>query len=334
MKAALEGEIAVSDGYSRRLYYCFMCGACSATCPSGVQVEDILLEARADLAHKGLLLEPLARLGRTVSSTGNLTGEDSSLRLSWAQNIDFSPPQGGKHEVVYFIGCVSSFYPQAYGLPQSMVGLLNLAGVDYAILGGDEVCCGYPLFISGLRDEARELAKANFKRVREAGARQLITTCPSCYRMWRDVYPELLGEELGLEILHSTQWLLDAKLPLKPLEKKVTYHDPCDLGRGCGLYEPPREFLARIEGMELVEMAFTRAEALCCGGGGNMESLDASVSQSVARMRMEQARDTGAELLVTACPQCKRTLARVRSKDLRIPVVDIVELAWRSISDA
>lgn len=334
MKAIREGNLPLSDGYVRCIYQCFTCGACSSTCPSGVQVEEILLEARRDLVLKELLPESLTQLGHTITTTGNLTGEASDLRLSWAQNMEFSPSQEGKHEVMYFAGCVSSLYPQAYGLPQSMVRLLEWAEVDYAVLGGDEVCCGYPLFISGLEDEAREMAKANLQKVREAGAVRLITTCPSCYRAWREFYPQLLEEDPGVEIIHSTQWLMDAELSLKALEKKATYHDPCDLGRGSGIYDPPREFLSRIEGLELVEMPYTRAEALCCGGGGNMESLDPSASRSVVQLRMKQASGTGAELAVTACPQCKRTLASARSEEIRIPVVDIVELAWRSVSGA
>ena len=332
MKAVLSGRLSGSDGLATRLYQCFMCGASSATCPSGVPVEEIFLEARGELVREGLLPEALGQLGETIQSTGNLTGEPGELRLSWAQNLELSPPQGGTHEMIYFVGCVSSLYPQAYGLPQDMVRLLEVAQADYAILGSDEICCGYPLYISGLMDDAREMARANLQKVRETGASRLITTCPSCFRAWREFYPRLLEEDLGLEIIHSTQWLVEAGLSLSPLEKRVTYHDPCDLGRGSGIYDAPREFLSSIEGLELVEMPYTRAESLCCGGGGNVESLDQSTGKAVAQMRMRQAAGTGAEIAVSACPQCKRTLAGGRSKDARIPVLDIVELAWRSVS--
>jgi len=333
MRAVLQGNLSMSDGYAKSLYQCFSCGACSSTCPSGVEVEHILLEGRRELAQKGLAPEPLARLEQTITATGALTGEGGDARLSWTQNLEFSPRQNGNPQAIYFVGCVSSFYPQAYGLPQSMVRLLERAGVDYAILGGDEVCCGYPLFISGFKEEARQIALANVRRVQETGASRLITACPSCFRAWHEFYPQLLGKELDIEVLHSTQWLLEAELPLKPIEKRVTYHDSCDLGRGSGIYDPPREFLSRIEGLELAEMPYARAEALCCGGGGNMESLDVQASQLVGQLRMEQASGTQASLVVTACPQCKRTLAKARSAENRIPVVDIVELAWRSVSE-
>lgn len=331
VKAVREGDLSVSDGYIRSIFDCFSCGACSSTCPSGVPVEELLVQARTELAREGLLPEVLAQLGQTIMSTGNLTGEESDARLSWSQNLEFTPRQGGQHDLLYFVGCVSSLFPQAYGLPKSMVGLLEWAQEDYAVLGGEEICCGYPLFVSGLEDEARQVARANLQKVRDMAASRVITTCPSCYRAWRELYPRLLGEDLDIEIVHATEWLVEADLPLKGIQKRVSYHDPCDLGRACGIYEPPREFLSSLEGLELVEMPYTRAEALCCGGGGNMESLDPPASRSVAEMRLKQASTAGAELLVTACPQCKRTLATARSSEVRVPVMDIVEVAWRSL---
>ena len=334
IKGVHEGQLSVSEGYARRLFECFMCSGCATACPSGVEIEEVFLEARRDLARMGFLPAPLVELGQTITTTGSITGEAGDTRLSWAQNLPFSPPEGGMHEVVYFVGCVSSLYPRAYGPPQSMVSLLQHARADYAVLGGEEACCGYPLFISGLEEAARELAQANVQRVTDTGAKRLITTCPSCYRAWREFYPQLLGEEPDVEVLHATQWLAEADLPLKPLEdgRKVTYHDPCDLGRGSAIYDAPRQFLSTIEGITLVEMPQNRGEALCCGGGGNMESLAPPTSQSVAQMRVEQAVGTGADLLVTACPQCERTLLGARTRSTRIAVMDIVELAWRSVA--
>jgi Fe-S oxidoreductase len=309
-----------------------MCGSCAISCPSGVEIEEAKLEARRELVEKGFLPQTLAELGETITATGGLTGESGKARLSWSQNLGFEPPTGGPHETVYFVGCVSSLYPRAYRAPQALVGLLEKSNADYSVLGAGEICCGFPLFISGMVDEAREVAEANVASVAEAGAKQLVTTCPSCYRMWREFYPRLLGEAPQVEVLHSTQWLAQADLDLRPLgaARTATYHDPCDLGRGSGVYDPPRDFLSHLEGIELVEMARTRAESLCCGGGGNMESLAPDTSAAVAQRRVQQAIDAGADLLVTACPQCERTLASGRPKGARITVVDIVELAYRA----
>jgi heterodisulfide reductase subunit D len=333
-RAVMQGKLPLSEGAVRGIYHCFGCRACNVTCPSGVPVDDILIEARQDLARQERIPEPLARVGRAIAATGNLTGEEPEVRRSWMQNLDFSPPQRGAHDTVYFVGCVSSFYPQTFGLPQSMARLLERAGEDYAVLGGDEVCCGYPLYISGLVDEARAMAQANLRTVREAGARRVVTTCPSCYRTWREFYPRLLGQETGLEIVHAAQWLADARLPLGPAEATVTYHDPCALGRASGMYDAPRQALARMPGVALVEMRSNRADALCCGGGGNMESLDLEDSRAVAQMRVGQATDTGAEYLVSACPQCKRSLTgAARLGNARLRVMDLTELFAKALQD-
>mgnify|MGYP000013211280 CR=1 FL=1 len=332
VREALEGRLAPSDKYALRLYRCFMCGACSATCPSGVPIEEVLFKTREELALKGFIPSPLEELGSRIVSTGNISGEDKSLRLSWAQNLEFPVRRNGKPEFVYFVGCVSSLYPQAYGLPQSMVYLMEKRGVNYSVLGEEELCCGYPLLINGQVELAREMARKNIATVKETGAKVLITTCPSCYRMWRKVYPELLGEDNPVKVVHSSQWLAEAGLPLKPLEEKLTYHDPCDLGRGCGVYEEPRAFLKSIPGASLVEMPLTRAEALCCGGGGNVESLEPSAGEGVAKMRLEQARLVGAKTVITACPQCRRTLSRA-ARGAGLKVADIVELAAKLLAD-
>jgi len=206
-----------------------------------------------------------------------------------------------------------------------MVYLMERENVNYSVLGEEEVCCGYPLLINGQVEMAKEMARRNLSKVKETGARILLTTCPSCYRMWKKFYPELLGEETGLNIIHSVQWLAEAGFSFKPFEEKLTYHDPCDLGRGCGIYEEPRAFLRSIPGVNLVEMPLTKGEALCCGGGGNVESFDPLTGEEVAKMRLDQARLTGAGLMITACPQCRRTLSKA-ARGTGLKVMDIVEL--------
>jgi len=296
-------------------------------------MDDVFLAARRELAAHGLLPDPLAELGRTITATGSVTGDDAGARLSWAQGLPFEPPVGGPHALIYFVGCVSSLQPHAYSPPQHMVRLLEHTGADYGVLGSNEVCCGYPLYINGQVDAAREMARANVAAVRAAGARQLVTTCSSCYRAWREFYPRLLGETLDVEVLHATEWLAQADLNLRPRgpHPRVTYHDPCSLGRGSGLYDAPRQLLKRM-GFELVEMANAKGDALCCGGGGNMPSLAPGASRAVADLRVAQAAATGAHLLVTACPQCERMLEGALPKDSQMCVADLVELAWQCLA--
>jgi len=208
-----------------------------------VQVDDLLLRAREDLAERDLLPEGLASLSRTLRENHNVSGEDNGLRLVWAENLPRAPSGAGKKqaEIVYFVGCVGSFYPRSYAIPRATVQILEAAGVDYLLLGGDEWCCGFPLLANGSPDMAREVMVHNLDRVRATGARQVVFSCPSCYHVWKHEYPRLAGvapenqHQEGLQITHISELLADLvhqnRLPFRRLERVVTYHDPCYLGR-------------------------------------------------------------------------------------------------------
>ncbi len=183
-----------------------------------------------------------------------------------------------------------------------------------------------------------KLARHNLERVRGMGAKRVIFTCPSCYYAWSHLYPEMVDVS-GLEFQHATEFLAELLagdgLPLGPVEEVVTYHDPCDLGRKSGVYDPPREVLARIPGLELREMALVREAALCCGGGGDVETAHPDVTLRVAAQRLAQVQATGARYVASACQQCKRTLQEgARKNRIRVRAIDVVELLWRSIQAA
>jgi Fe-S oxidoreductase len=179
------------------------------------------------------------------------------------------------------------------------------------------------------------MMRHNVEAVRALGAKKLVAACPSCYHTWKHEYPALMGEPLGFEVLHETEYLAQlvaaGAFDLKPVDKVVTYHDPCDLGRTSGIYDEPRQILAAIPGLSFVEMADNRQYALCCGGGGDVEMADAETAQAVGRRRMLQAQDTGAKFIITACQQCKRTLlGAARANKIRIRTLDISELLLES----
>jgi heterodisulfide reductase subunit D len=316
-------------------YYCLTCGECMAVCPSGVKPNETALEVRAAATREGRLPLPLQQLGHNVITAHNIRGEESKARTLWREGAP-ALPTAQRTKALYFVGCVSSLFPSVYEIPQHFAALLERSGEDISLLEGEEWCCGYPLFLNGMLDEARELARHNLQTVREAGICQLVTTCPSCYYMWREQYPRLLGGETGLEVIHSTQWLLGllvaGRLRPRELPLRVTYHDPCDLGRRSGMYEEPRQVLAAIPGVVLVEMRRNRQHALCCGGGGNLETFSPEVSAAIAQERIREALETEAEALVTACPQCQRTLkAAAKALGVRLRVLDVAELVWRAL---
>lgn len=309
-----------------RMLSCLLCHGCSADCPSGVPVDDIVVAARKE--YMGCRGKPAAieRLDRRLRETHNVAGDANENRLLWMEGLDLvdqvphvAVSGGAPVPLVYFMGCVSSLYPGAYGIPRALTRIMNRAGIKLAVLGGEEWCCGYPLALLGLQEEAEQMARHNVEKVKSLGAQRVLTSCPSCYYTWKR-----LGKQAGteLEVIHYTSLLHEivaaGRVELGSREVVATYHDPCDLGRKCGVYDPPRELLARIPGLALKDMANSRQNARCCGGGGNLEMNNPDLSARIARSRLAQAADTGATLIVTACQQCARTLTRAAQKT-RVP---------------
>jgi heterodisulfide reductase subunit D len=283
----------------------------------------------------------LDHLRDTITTHYNLSGDPNEDRLIWSENLPDVPEGVGdkeQAETVYYVGCVSSFYPQSYSVPQGVVQVMDRAGLDFMTLGGEEWCCGFPLIIAGMGDAAVESIRHNVEAVRTTGAKRLVASCPSCYHTWKHDYPRILGEPLGFEVLHTTELLEqvidEGRLQFEPLEQTVTYHDPCDLGRTSGIYEAPRNVIRALPGATFVEMEHHHEYSLCCGGGGDVEMADADLTAAVARTRIEEAKATEAKVLLSACQQCKRTLAIAARRDkVRVRVMDIVELVARQMAN-
>jgi heterodisulfide reductase subunit D len=334
LRAVSEGRLPLSETVSRLVYSCTDCASCRVSCPGGVHTDEIFGVARQLLGESDFLPRTLGDLEQRVRSSHNISGEPAESRLLWAENLR-EMPQGlvGKvnAEVVLFTGCVSALYPMAYGILQDLVEILQAAEVDFTTLGGEEWCCGYPLLSAGL--PTSELVEHNLDAIKALGARTLITTCPSCYHMWKHEYaPDFVT------VKHSTEFLAElveaGRVPLSSLHMRVTYHDPCDLGRKSGVYDAPRTIVRAIPGVELAEMADNRDAALCCGGGANLESLNPELSAAVARRRLEQAQAVGAEAIISACQQCERTLAMAaRRHRIRIRVMDVVQLLRAALAE-
>jgi heterodisulfide reductase subunit D len=339
MRLGMEEEVVNSQTF----WLCTVCMSCQVRCPRGISLTDVMVSLKEYAVQKGINVPTgMLMLGETVTAKYNISGDDNTTRQIWSENLPQPPagvkPRRRRAEVVYFIGCVGSFYPRVYSIPQAVVQILDRSEVEFTTLGEDERCCGYPLYVAGMRDSMKELAEHNVQRVRRVGARRVVFTCPSCYYAWRHLYPEVVDVS-GLELMHATELLhelLEAgRLKMGPVEETVTYHDPCDLGRKSGVYDAPREVLGRIPGLEFREMAASRENALCCGGGGDVEVSDPTVSSAVAGRRLEQVAATGAKYVASACQQCKRTLQEgARRNKIRVRAIDIAELVWQSVEAA
>ncbi len=327
------GDLELSDHFREIFERCLLCGACSITCPSGVDLKKVFLEMREKISEHRDLHAHIKSMVQSLAEYHNISEEENEERGEWRELLKEIPDhmyEKDRAEVVYFVGCVSSFFPMVQGIPRNLVRILDLAGVDFAILGGEEWCCGFPLLGAGLSNKMEELKAHNLEKVKALGAGTVVFSCPSCYGTWDEHY----GTDL--ELLHSTQLIerliRDGAVTLREVKAMVTYHDPCDLGRGGGEYEAPRAILKSIPGVSLVEMEKNRAQSVCCGGGGNLEMADPKLSRTVARKKIEQITQTGADTVVTACQQCIRTIkSEARRQKIDLDVLDITDLVLRAI---
>jgi Fe-S oxidoreductase len=343
IEAISQNKLDFTDKISDKVYTCTMCNYCDSECPSGVKVSELFEAMRQDLVDSEKYPQALDFLKRRLDEAYNVTFDTNEGRIDWTKQIPDAEPGDflkDKAEVIYFVGCVSSFSPRTFSIPRSIVQVFREAGVDFGLLGDEEWCCGFPLLSSGMKKEAKKLADHNIKEINKRKAKILITSCPSCYHTWKHEYPEISSEKIDFEIMHISQYLLklidDGKLKLKKLDKKVAYHDPCDLGRNSEVYDEPRKVIESIPGVEFIELEANKNLANCCGGGGNLESIDPGLSSKIAESRAREIIDADVDILVSACQQCERTLGAALKKlkneaKRKIKVADIAELVLASI---
>jgi heterodisulfide reductase subunit D len=323
----------VPKTYSDHAYLCTLCGRCAVTCPAFINTKELRIAGRGFMVAKGEYPASLDRLAETLERVHNIIGEPNEDRSAWVEALNDVPGslhQKEKAKVIYFVGCVASFFPMAKRIPQSFARILDHAGVDFTILGGEEWCCGFPLIGAGMKEKAEALMQHNWEKVKEKGAEEVVFACPSCYHTWAET-----GRN-GIRIFHSTQFIKklieEKRIRFNEKTIKVTYHDPCDLGRASGIYEVPREILQAIPGVELVEMKKNREQSTCCGGGGNLEMVNAEVSAALALAKIEEIRSTGADTVITACQQCVRTiLTTARRKKIPLAAMDIIEFVQKNL---
>ena len=323
---------------SQTVFSCTLCGSCQEVCPAGIHLKDLWLSMREDLVDSDQFPKKISMIKQNLLKSRNVFDEDNEERAEWVEDLDDAPDDlfvRDEAEVVYFTGCTAAYFPVAQKIPLALADIFTRADVDFALMGEEEWCCGFPLLGAGLKDLAAEFAEHNIQAVLEKGAHEVVFACPSCYEMWKSHYPY---EKHGLRIFHSTQYLQrliqNGRLNLKPLDLVVTYHDPCDLGRGAREFEAPREVIRSVPGVRLVELPHNRENCNCCSGGGNLEMIDAGLSADIAKAKIEEALGTGADTVTTACQQCVRTmLTYAKRNKVPIDVLDITQLVRRALVD-
>lgn len=327
----LTGKLEPSDEMAKRFYDCTTCLNCRSTCPAEIEVAAIVGACRKRLADKGYLPDCFKPMLESLRSHGNPFGEPAEKRTEIF-------PEGlkkaeGDLDVLLFMGCMPSY--QDIRIAPALTKIMERVKHRYGVLGELERCCGYIAHLVGGESDFMALMDENLDRFSKHGSPIIVTTCAGCHKTFKELYPRFARGSVP-EAVHFVEYIdrliQEGEISFQgSFEKKVIYHDPCDLGRHLGIYEPPRRILQAIPGLDPIEFQQNRALAHCCGGGGGMKAFDDPLSDAIAYKRVIQAVESGAEVIVSACPSCKRNLqlgaSRLRKeKKGRVQVMDITEV--------
>lgn len=330
--ALVTGAIGWTEHLSEILYSCTMCGNCVEACRFDFRKDllNMFRQAREDVVERQLGLP--GKVGQFLENVylyGNAFREARETRGAWAQGLPLAHFQEGD-DYLYYVGCVGSYDTRSRGAARALGSLLLKAGVSFGILGEEEECDGNEVRLLGEQGLFERQRDRNVERFRELGVKKIVTLSPHSYNAMKNDY------HADFEVLHYTQLLRDlirsGALPVPGgLRARVTYHDPCFLGRHNGEYDAPREILRSIPGIELVEMERARQTAFCCGGGGAnfFTGISARGREQASNTRVREAADAGAGVLAVACPVCLMMLEdAVKSEGLddRMVVRDIAEI--------
>jgi Fe-S oxidoreductase len=349
---------------------CGSCDVSCKVCRYNLEPLETALEFRAKLVEDGQTLEPHRLLISSLQKEHNLMLKPHEMRSKWVEGISVKDLIQEEASIAFFAGCRFSYDENLQKTARAAVTLLKDAGVNIGILGTAELCCGGRAYQMGYRKEFAECAASNIEALNRAGVKTLITSCADCYHAFKRLYPKIGATEAGLkfEVLHTVEFLdrliKEGRIKFRhSIPLTVTYHDPCHLGRqgephvpwngkekkiynqivvydppkpryngAWGIYDPPRDILKSIPGLKLVEMERIREYAWCCGAGGGVKEAYPEFSLWTARERIEEARSTGAEAIISACPWCERNfLDACGSQGLNLKVFDVVDLVKQAI---
>jgi len=332
-KLIREAAFGLPEVELEEVWRCTTCGKCPQECPRDVkQIDDVVAMRRIATAYgvSNALLKPVRSASASLAAEGNPLVAERSKRADWTEGLDVKTFTEDM-ELLYFPCCYISYDQRLKEVARATVNILNKAGVEFGILGVQENCCGESIRKTGNEDIFKSLARENIKTFIDNGVRKILVSSPHCYHTFKNEYPEF---KANFEIIHITQYIhqliSEGKLQIsKEYKKKVTYHDPCYLGRHNDIYDEPREIITRIPGLELSEMAESRENSLCCGMGGGRIWIDTKMNERFSNLRIEGAIELGAEVLVTACPYCITALEDSRlglDHEDDIQVKDITEI--------
>ena len=326
-KIIREAAFGLTEIDGEDIWRCTTCGACPAQCPRGVKQIDVSVALRR-VASEYEVFPASVRSARTARasliSEGNPLQGERNKRADWANGLSVKTYTEGM-EVLYFVGCYFSYDPRMKKVAVATTSILNKAGIDFGILGTKENCCGESIRKTGSEEVFKNLAKENIKTFIDNGVKKIIVSSPHCYHTFKNEYPEFM---VNFEVVYISQYILElineGRLELTgEFAKKVTYHDPCYLGRHNGVYDEPRDLLKKVSGLDLVEMSAFGKNSLCCGGGGGRIWMDTPKEERFSDIRLEQANEVGAQILATSCPYC---ITNFEESRLNLEYDDVLEI--------
>jgi len=322
-----EGVFGLTEIEGEEIWRCTTCGTCPQRCPRGVNQIEAGVALRKIATDYGIFPNPVKPI-RTVSASlvgqGNPLNEERANRARWADGLPVKSYEEGT-EILYFACCYPSYDARLKKVAKATATILSKAGVDFGILGPKENCCGESIRKTGDEQLFKRLARENIKSFVDHGVRKILVSSPHCYHTFKNEYPAL---GMNLEVVHISQYLWEllkeGRLEVKgELPKSVTYHDPCYLGRHNNVFEEPRQILKSIPGLELLEMPDQRESSLCCGGGGGRIWMETPRNERFSDLRLQQAVETGARVLVTSCPYC---ITNFEDSRLNRPDSEVIEI--------
>ncbi len=332
-KLIREAAFGLTEIEGEDIWRCTTCGTCPAQCPRGVKQIDVSVALRRVATEYDVFPASVksARTARaSLISEGNPLQGERKKRADWAKDLSVKTYAEGM-EVLYFVGCYLSYDPRMKKVATATANILKKAGVEFGILGDQESCCGESIRKTGSEQVFKDLARKNIKTFIDNGVKKIIVSSPHCFHTFKNEYPEFM---VNFEVIHMSQYLLElineGRLELTgEYPQKVTYHDPCYLGRHNNVYDEPRDLLKQVAGLELVEMEASRKNSLCCGGGGGRIWMDTPQKERFSDIRLKQAEKTGAQVLATSCPYCITNFEESRLNleyEKVIEVKDITEI--------
>jgi Fe-S oxidoreductase len=315
------------------IWDCTTCYTCAARCPKGLEPLEVLIGLRSLQIEEGRVQPTVRDALESIFKDGNPWGSPRAKRMDWIGDLDvkvLEPEAEETTDVLLFVCCTDAYDPRVMKVAQSLVKVFQAAGVDFGIMGEDESCCGSEVRRLGEEGLFEMCDEENVELLNSFNVNRVVTISPHCYNTLKKEY-----HGLRHPVLHYTelvaQLLEDGKLTLsKEINKVVTYHDPCFLGKQNSIYDEPRYIITRIPGVEFREFDRCRERSLCCeGGGGKMWVESESKAERLAEVRVTDAKDMGAEVIAVACPFCLLTLedaTKVRGIEEEMRVADILEL--------